>query len=997
MRLAPRPFESFCSWFLAYCRLLEAAPVDLAEHVGMSKEVLARPLLAVDSGGLADPYLATLAEAASLNPEAIESTWMPLRRNDELVRTHSPGFHRSMVASHMSYCPNCLAQSHGRWDNRWRLPWRQVCLVHQVWLVPRCWRCTGLQFHRQLPGNLVGDHGWSCHEPAPGASGRTARRCGADLREAATVPVRPGATAAVEELDVLLRAGSDLDPEQVERFQVLVATARYLARADPAAASSKTGAGLTAALCRGHELLSDDRAFQVFARMGLEGRPAPVPKRLKDAPAILEKRFTRARKTDLHPLDSLRWSVATESRRPWRTAEEAAARCALRPEALWADWTIRIAGSLPAVPATTRAAAAIALTCIGTDAPVTAVEELESRRLKLKNFLALIRSADHVRITAALVQLSEALDRHGSPIDYTRRAELFGNELPPLTSSRWKEVAARGGVAAGKSVKLNAARRWLWEELTGRDPTTMGFGSFGSSDAYHRFLVGLTPETVSELMAYAAELLDQQGVIGEPVSWSPPARWVDADLIDIEPTHTDKAEVLAALVAGEPTTRVAASLGVPPAVVAWTVRTCPPALRPRANGPPRVRPLPGHVTATWVATQIGAGTSVKALARTTGVPRTRLAALLAASASTEDPFVTRKRGTSTDDLRALYVDQQLSVESVAAAVNLSAATVRNRLRLAHLLRPAQPRPAQQLPTGVTPQWVASQVSMGSSIGSVARDLSVPRRTVRSALETIGAVPSGGRRMAGLSPAWLREQYVDNCRTLGDIAAEAGVSSATVGNHLARAGIDRRTSTGATALHELPPQDRPEPLRGALFGPKGLLRVQRFQVIAASPNLETACEVIGVAQKALVKQLEATETAAGGRLITRASKDGGRFAATPLGSALADQAARFLGANPLAPPPTPSPLSEALGVHLSERRVTLFVETTEHGSLVAAATDFGRGKWNLRESLLAFERATGLTLFTGDLHPDRPIVLTSTGERLREQAQARRCVAPPPSG
>lgn len=645
MQLTPLPFESFSSWFLAYCRLMVAAPMDVAEHFGIVEQIVRRPMLRIDVEGLDDAGLARVAHASGVGASSIASTWLThrliQRRVDELL----PAYDRVLRARHLAYCPRCLDETDGRWDLRWRLPWRQACVTHRVRLVEKCWVCDRPQHHRQLQSTRVDEFGWRCTQPQPRAVGRQLAVCGADLREGATSQLEPRESQVIAEFEALIEEEPNLPSSAVQRLHALLATARYLNATDPPdVRSAWRSVPLTPALGRAHDVLGSEVAFAGVALRELRRFPPPFPRRLVDAPAQLEQRFARIRRDFVTPLDQLRWSMAADARPPWRTGDEARMRRALRPQALWMDWAIRVAGWLPTTASTVRIGAALALNCVGTAVPVRDLEQVAWDLPKVRNFLTLVHAADHQRITACLVQLSEALDRHGSPIDYDRRSRVFGPEMPPLSARGWKDIAVRGGVSAGRDVKLLAARRWLWETLTGRDAGTLGLSyRLGSYGDYHRFLVSLTPATITALNAYAAQLLVDHGIEGEPVSWSPPASWVEPGLVAIEPDSLDTVDVLARLATGRSMTEVAQEMDLPVIAIAWTIRSCPPALRLRAAGPPRSRPLPPLVTSEWVVAQLEGGTSIRTMARSTGVPRKRLAALVAASAqSPRDATVTRR-------------------------------------------------------------------------------------------------------------------------------------------------------------------------------------------------------------------------------------------------------------------------------------------------------------------------------------------------------------------
>jgi hypothetical protein len=88
--------------------------------------------------------------------------------------------------------------------------------------------------------------------------------------------------------------------------------------------------------------------------------------------------------------------------------------------------------------------------------------------------------------------------------------------------------------------------------------------------------------------------------------------------------------------------------------------------------------------------------------------------------------------------------------------------------------------------------------------------------------------------------WLREQYLTWHRTLADIAAEAGCTTAALKKFAHEHGIPVRPrgTTGylnAVAASGHHPSQIPEPLRQALHGPQATQRLHRLLLIAQHPR------------------------------------------------------------------------------------------------------------------------------------------------------------------
>ena len=89
------------------------------------------------------------------------------------------------------FCPECLAQTGGRWQLAWRLGWSFACLNHARLLADACPQCGRMQRRQPHPQLQVPRPG-TCACPAPHATGVIPPRCGADLTAARTLALAPG-------------------------------------------------------------------------------------------------------------------------------------------------------------------------------------------------------------------------------------------------------------------------------------------------------------------------------------------------------------------------------------------------------------------------------------------------------------------------------------------------------------------------------------------------------------------------------------------------------------------------------------------------------------------------------------------------------------------------------------------------------------------------------------------------------------------------------------
>jgi hypothetical protein len=147
--------------------------------------------------------------------------------------------------------------------------------------------------------------------------------------------------------------------------------------------------------------------------------------------------------------------------------------------------------------------------------------------------------------------------------------------------------------------------------------------------------------------------------------------------------------------------------------------------------------------------------------------------------------------------------------------------------------------------------------------------------------------------------WLREQYLTWHRTLADIAAEAGCTTAALKKFAHEHGIPVRPrgTTGylnAVAASGHHPSQIPEPLRQALHGPQATQRLRRLLLIAQHPSIPRAAQANGIADNTLYTQVARIERDCGGPVINRRPKNRTADSLTPLGEQLCQQARDYLG-------------------------------------------------------------------------------------------------------
>ena len=147
-----------------------------------------------------------------------------------------------------------------------------------------------------------------------------------------------------------------------------------------------------------------------------------------------------------------------------------------------------------------------------------------------------------------LTELAFALDRADIPIDYPRRRQLAVSTTL-IDAATWKTYCRQAGLRPGGPRRLDQARRYLYELLTGNSLATAP-GPYHLPEGmpradYVEFTTTLPADLVTALTAHARDQLTAAGITGEPLTWQPPTDWVtpttwpgaDPDATDPAPIH----------------------------------------------------------------------------------------------------------------------------------------------------------------------------------------------------------------------------------------------------------------------------------------------------------------------------------------------------------------------------------------------------------------------------------------------------------------------------
>lgn len=145
-------------------------------------------------------------------------------------------------------------------------------------------------------------------------------------------------------------------------------------------------------------------------------------------------------------------------------------------------------------------------------------------------------------IQAAVTNIAEHLDAQPAPIDYQRRRRIDYACLLP--DDEWADIARQIGIVRGSGRLARLFRNYLFTRISGLPAhmappmciPTNGSGRSQQGMIYRR----LTPEVVEHLDHAAQEFLRRNHVIGEPLTWHPPAGLIHGlTLPGLDPSEID--------------------------------------------------------------------------------------------------------------------------------------------------------------------------------------------------------------------------------------------------------------------------------------------------------------------------------------------------------------------------------------------------------------------------------------------------------------------------
>ncbi|MFE5703588.1 TniQ family protein [Rhodococcus koreensis] len=606
IRVSPLPEEAIDSWLEAIAHRTGTAFGDLDAALRPGDSIAAPRVRRPSLWPVLLPPREVDAIAAAAGLPAADIEAMTLARFDGVVLSLDSRKGRSIVGFpwgrglRSRYCPDCLAESGGRWHLRWRLGCVFACTEHHCLLADICPQCGGFQRRYRPRGEIVPSPGRCAYRSTGTAHLSGLAGCGADLTSAPVMRLSPGHPALRAQrlvLDVLATGHgmfgvyavqpqtaravlADLHAiasrvlsygtaeEIADRVPADLAHALNLIRASSvshAAASVRgselsaaSGAIATAVAATGAAAVLDRRNIadageslrwlvhggrrlgrQVDARVMGEWGSATSATLAAIQVAALRPLFVRT-------VDQLRYRSAAAVPSYPSASPTAVNTAACRiPTLLWREWSLRCTVK-PCSLAQVRPALSAALMLVGSTLTVgEAADRLGSAVPAcgvIRTLACLRKSPNWDDTLTALTRLADHLRTEAPPIDYELRRRLnYGDLLP---DERWVEMCRRTGIRPGAGQKADLARCLLFERLSGLPASRSPFLAAGYEvrTKLSEFPRVLTPALAAMLDDEARRFLQDKGLGEEPVSWHPPLYLLDGlDLAGPDPARVDLA------------------------------------------------------------------------------------------------------------------------------------------------------------------------------------------------------------------------------------------------------------------------------------------------------------------------------------------------------------------------------------------------------------------------------------------------------------------------
>lgn len=542
--LTPLPGEPFGLWWLTYAVRLGVTRTELAHAAGIS----ATPRVPEAT------HAAAIAAAADLATEQIAGMFTTVRScpPEHVLRVWVP-------QPTSRFCPSCLADG-SPLQPVWSLPLTFYCLAHNRALAQCCPGCHQAQPSRIAPPTIT-------HPPS------LCSFCRHDL----TADDRPhnvlgdetdaNTQEFINSLLARLRdpAGTGTNREQAQdnlTDLTLIALHRQQGHISKRHGFSDQMPDTTdftqaADLLRAEPEAGQQPLADLVTRCFRGPRSHAIPFSWRAASPTLTARIARSRDTTLTPIERIRYTTTlpTLTPQPRQPTDPAHTRAARLPDQLWPAWAIRLTDDDSLDGPVFRSAMIAALLLPHSDLQLTEITQLVPHQPSLERVAHQLRrlaATPHSRTALQiLTELALALDHNDIPIDYARRRRLTtATEL--IDRPTWIGLCRNAGLHIGRTRRLDLARRYLYELITGGNLATAPHPYHlpeGAPRVDHvEFCATLPTTLVTALTSHAEGLLAAAGITDEPLSWHPPASWITVtDWPGADPEHTDPAPIHHAL------------------------------------------------------------------------------------------------------------------------------------------------------------------------------------------------------------------------------------------------------------------------------------------------------------------------------------------------------------------------------------------------------------------------------------------------------------------
>jgi hypothetical protein len=546
--------EAIDSWLEATSRAMDLTVGRTLATLGIpptrQRRLIVRPTT-TELNCLAAETGVSYATLLSMTLSRYDGTAIEVDERTGLVAAGSPFARRSGSR----FCPDCLAETRGRWKLHWRLGWSFLCTRHGRLLLDACTECQRRPRDSSRPFVRVPSR---CI-------------CGADLatnRERSIWFSQAVTTAQDAVLGVISNDGASFGvyasgrrPARLVLADLATLANRVLALASlegfaavrPAdlvrcvGAASPEGRGLSANCAPARALdtavgvtaameileapdyrIATQRAAWLWAktkeRVGL-GKLAALIEEDNIAAALLAREYL----ADVGPVSQLRWRTALPLPKvPEYRTERHDLLAASLPAMFWPEWRRRLHVTSKTWNHSLGLTLAAATLLVGSAASVRdAVDSLGSfQRVRAwHEGIEVLHKSDYwAQICTAVTRLSAFLEENPPPIDYTRRRRLDYSSL--LSADIWHEIC-RDDRAAVKGIESgSAARLYLIERITGSPTRTSdladNFGPLQAGNLLVRDFSHALPAHLAEEIDNEARRFLSRQAIEEPLTWAPP-------------------------------------------------------------------------------------------------------------------------------------------------------------------------------------------------------------------------------------------------------------------------------------------------------------------------------------------------------------------------------------------------------------------------------------------------------------------------------------------